>query len=144
VDYFGGIEVDVGIMENIYSRWYTEIKDANFGLRNWALTTNTYKGLLNYYPDNYTQLNPFTDNSNAALMWSIFMPKWQPDDYYEDNFRLNKGDTVEMLFKDSCTMRCNDDPSVVFKSGGSATIETGATALAASIGIAFAAAALTF
>lgn len=32
------------------------------------------------------------------------MPKWQADDLYSDNFRINKGDSVTMFYKDNVAL----------------------------------------
>lgn len=72
------------------------------------------------------------------------MPKWQQDDYYSDNFRLNKGDSVAMVYKDEAASNAATDPTTSFMTSASILIENGAIRLSTAAGLAFAAAALTF
>ena len=144
IGFYGTITAGTGVIDNsgrTLNKWIGQIPTTVFGNRAWYASTNTYKGLLNYYP---TKVEATGVSNNSGVQWSWFMPKWQPDDYYENNFRINKFDTVQMFYKDSCTAACATLASPTFSSGGAVTIDKGATALVASIGIAFAAAALTF
>ena len=74
-------------------------------------------------------------------MWSLFQPKWQPDDYYVDNFRLSKGDGVTVYYKDNETAAAAAT-TTAFKSTGQKYLETGSISLSASVALAFTAAAL--
>lgn len=145
VSYHGGVEEDTAVFVAADSKWINEISSAKFDNRKWYLggtTENLYKGLLNYYPTNSG--TAAGDHTNSQMMWELFMPKWQTNDYYENNFRINKGDVVKMFYKDSCTGVCSLDVAVTFQSGGGMTMFNSATAITVSMGIAFAAAALTF
>ena len=68
------------------------------------------------------------------------MPKWQTDDYYENNFRINKYDSVTPYFKANANLAS----STAFTSGGEHYIAAGAVSVGLSAAVAFAAAALTF
>ena len=76
----------------------------------------------------------------------MFMPKWQQDDYYTNNFRLNKGDAITVYYKDSVNAAATAVSTVAtpFLTTGEMSLEDGATALGLCASIAFAAAALTF
>jgi len=101
--------------------------------------------MLDYYPT-WSGLSTGTggENDGSNSYWSLFMPKWQQDDYYSDNFRINKGDAVAMLYKDTATVNAATDPTTTFSTSASIQIENGAIALSTAAGLAFAAAALTF
>merc|ERR1740123_1550806 len=116
--YFGGVEVGVRVMERDNSLWYTQMNGKFTGQRAWyqnydssAATGNAYEGILNYYPvyEGTTAVvsgNSQSTNDQAGVQWTFFQPKWQPDDYYKNNFRVNKADPVRMLYKDSCASSC--------------------------------------
>jgi hypothetical protein len=89
-----------------------------FGSNNWySDTLNTsYKGFLDYYPTTWgtnrytggeagTNTTPYSNLSNKGLSsyWSIYQPKWQADDYYKNNFRVNPGDSITVYYKDGIT-----------------------------------------
>ena len=49
------------------------------------------------------------------------MPKWQANDIYENNFRINKGDGVTMFYKDGITgaaVPFTDTGSTAFSTSG--------------------------
>ena len=75
-------------------------------------------------------------------MWSLFQPKWQPDDYYVNNFRLSKGDGVTMYYKDFEASSPAIQVASAFQTTGQRYIETGSISLSASVALAFTAAAL--
>lgn len=149
--YFGGVDVGTTVLPKASSFWYTQMTisgTSKFAARDWykAYTSSTvgniYEGIISYYPSFIGMAAG--DNNYSGVQWTIFQPKWQPDDYYKNNFRLNIGDGVRMLYKDSCTTECSADYTTSLNSEGSRYIEQGAAALTASLGVAFAAAALTF
>jgi hypothetical protein len=114
-----------------------------FAARGWYVSTNNYKGLFDYEP---TDTVTSGYNTGAKSQWSLYMPKWQQDDIYENNFRLNKGDGVTMYYKDSLTAAApftvSDDTP--FSSSGQQTLATGAVSLGAAAALVVSAAALTF
>merc|ERR1712167_113328 len=56
----------------------------------WYGTANTYKGMITYSPAKTSSTVPHTYSIK------ICQPKYQANGYYKYNFRLNKGDTVQM------------------------------------------------
>ena len=58
------------------------------------------------------------------MSFGLFQPKWQVNDYYMNNFRINKGDSVQMHY-------CANN-AVVCSAGTEVTISAGAYSLAAS------------
>jgi len=68
------------------------------------------------------------------------MPKWQTNDYYQNNFRLNKYDSATSYFKDSAAL----GSTTQFSQGGEFEILAGASTIGLSVAVAFAAAALAF
>lgn len=95
----------------------------------------------------YTPVAEDTEMKGATVTWALFQPKWQANDYYENNFRLNKYDSATIYYKDgieslvTTTLLASND---VFKSSGENEIVTGANYIGFSAAVAFAAAALTF
>merc|ERR1740139_700328 len=63
--------------------WATEVPDMV------PLTTGDYKGL-------FTQTA-----ASKAFSWSMFMPKWERSDLYQNTFRVNTNDRVELYYKDN-------------------------------------------
>merc|ERR1712228_663078 len=101
----------------------------------WYGSGNSYSGYLEYSPVN---LDPVV--IGRQIQWSLFMPKWQTDDYYENNFRINKYDAVTPYYKDNANLAS----STAFTSGGEHYVAAGAVTVGLSAAVAFAAAALTF
>ena len=101
--------------------WSENVSSADFGGTNWASETNVEKGMLNY--------EPLTADASSTINWALFMPKWQKDDIYENNFRLNKGDSVFLYYNDAGTI---DDSGKT--SGEEVVIIAGAVVLAATSG----------
>lgn len=100
LSYYGGVDLNVGALVVANNKWNTEIPSTDFGNRNWYLSTNNYKGILNYFPTNDELTGVL---AGARVQYSLFQPKWQADDYYENNFRLNIGDAVTLYYKDADT-----------------------------------------
>ena len=92
----------------------------------WALPTNAYKGLLTWSPT-------VACTTSCAVSWSLYQPKFQHNDYYYNNFRLNAGDTVQAYYKDGAADNMAAGTAIV--------LTNGATALAA---LAFGAIVLAF
>ena len=62
------------------------------------------------------------------------MPKWQANDIYENNFRINKGDGVTMFYKDGITgaaVPFTDTGSTAFSTSGQKIVDNGAITLSA-------------
>ena len=104
--------------------WSENVSSADFGGTNWASETNVEKGMLNY--------EPLTADASSTINWALFMPKWQKDDIYENNFRLNKGDSVFLYYIDAGTV---DSATTSFKSADEVIITAGAVFLATSGGL---------
>lgn len=139
VGYYGAISRDATSVLIAESKW--PIAAANFNMRSWSASTNPYAGYLDYTP-----VKEETEMTGSTVTWSLFQPKWQANDYYENNFRLNKYDSAVMYWKDGTGTTTTTDLASVdqFNDGGEQVIETGASYMGFSAAVAFAAAALTF
>ena len=91
------------------------------------------------------------NNKGLSSYWSIYQPKWQADDYYKNNFRVNPGDSITVYYKDGVTAFANtalnyaiEDHTAAFSTTGERLIDGGASTLTFAASIAFTAAALTF
>jgi len=146
VSFYGGVNFATTSLKISTStdmnKWINYMPSSYFGNRNWFVSGNAYKGLLDYYPT-YSGATG-AENVGSSTYWSLFMPKWQQDDYYSDNFRINKGDSVTMIYKDSTATSSTTDPTSTFVGGGEIYIDNGALSLSTAAGLAFAVAALTF
>ena len=99
---------------------WTGSVDANYASENaWNSSNNAYKAFV-------------TNNWNIApteqVAWTLYQPKWQADDLYYNNFRINKEDTVQAFY--------NDAGVAVNKVGTAVKIVTGAATLVAGAGMA--------
>jgi hypothetical protein len=139
VSYFGAISKDATTMLIGESKW--PLAAADFTMRSWNRSGNPYAGFLDYSPHAED-----TEMTGSTVTWSLFQPKWQTNDYYENNFRLNKYDSATMYWKDGLTEVVTTDllSLDLFNDGGENVIVTHATSLGFSAAVAFAAAALTF
>ena len=80
---------------------------------------STYKGLVTF---------PFTASANTGVKWTLYQPKWQKNDYYKYNFRVNKGDTIKAHYSDaSNTISAAADPVTIY--AGAASLAGSALAL---------------
>ena len=61
------------------------------------------------------------------MQFGVYQPKWQANDYYQNNFRLNKGDSVRM--------RYNVGTATPDTAGSVVVMAAGATSLAASVAL---------
>jgi hypothetical protein len=139
VGYYGAISSEATSILVADTKWPIEATD--FTKRAWNQSTNPYAGFLDYSP-----VAEDTEMTGSTVTWSLFQPKWQTNDYYENNFRLNKYDSATMYWKDgtgatSLTTLLTTDG---FNDGGEQSIVTSAVSLGFSAAVAFAAAALTF
>ena len=62
--------------------------------------------------------------ATETMNLKLYQPKWQYNDYYVNNFRVNRGDTIQAHYSYAT--------ATVSDSGATKTISAGATALAAS------------
>ena len=69
-------------------------------------------------------------SNGNTVTWSLYQPKYQSDDYYFANFRVNKDDTVQASLGDAST--------TISVTGTAVQITAGAKALAAAGALAFA------
>ena len=58
------------------------------------------------------------------MTYEIYQPKWQYNDYYQYNFRVNKGDSIKLFYALAAAAPDTATASI--------TISAGATALGAS------------
>jgi len=131
--YYGGIDSTAAHLNNLKSKW--PALSATFTGRAWYSSDNKFSGYLDYYP-------VAGDNKmiGGPIYWALFMPKWQTNDYYQNNFRLNKYDSATSYFKDSAAL----GSTTQFSQGGEFEILAGASTIGLSVAVAFAAAALAF
>ena len=118
VSYYNGITASIGTLPT--NEWAETLLPADFG-GNWDTSENTYRGFLTYSP-----LKDADSFSGTPISWSMHMPKYQPDDLYTNTFRINRGDSVTMFYKDGIAI---SDFATNFISGTQVTLDNSATYL---------------